>query len=571
MRSVCGTALMCFVACAAGAQPSATTAIVGGTLVNSDGSPPLPNSVIVLRGERIVAVGSAENITIEPNARRFDAAGKWITPGLIDAHVHFFQSGGLYARPDIIDLRGRVPYSAEIEMTRARITDTFARYLRAGITSVADVGGPMWNFDVRELARSTAVAPRVAAAGPLLSPFQPLELASDDPPIVLAQSPHEARELVRRQAERRPDFIKIWYVPTDESYELYLPTVRAAIEESHAHGIRVAVHATELETARAAVLAGADVLVHGVEDRDADDAFVRELRQNDVIYTTTLSVYEGYGEALTQQVKLTAADYALGDPFAAGSLFDLAAIPMDELPPAFAVSPGERAPPPTNTIALRNLRRVHDAGVTVALGTDAGNIGTLHASSLQRELELMREAGLTPAQALRAATQGGARALGRSSEVGAIAPGMLADLVVLDADPLLDVRNLLAVHRVVKGGQIFVPDEILPVRPEALVQRQVNAYNAHDIDAFVATYARDVQVFNHPVELVSDGRDALRRDYAELFAAAPNLHTEIVDRITIGEYVIDRERVTGFGQPFEAVAIYRVRAELIDRVWFVFE
>jgi imidazolonepropionase-like amidohydrolase len=564
---------MYFLACAAGAQTSATTAIFGGTLVNSDGSPPLPNSVIVLRGERIVAVGSAEEIAIEPDAQRFDATGKWIIPGLIDAHVHFFQSGGLYARPDIIDLRGRVPYTAETETTRARITETLARYLRAGITSVADVGGPMWSFDVRELARSTAAAPRVATAGPLLSPFQPAELVSGDPPIVLAQSPDEARVLVRRQAERRPDFTKIWYVLTGESHESYLPTVRAAIEESHAQGIRVAVHATELETARAAVLAGADVLVHGVEDRDADDAFVRELRQNDVIYTTTLSVYEGYREALTQQVELTAADYALGDPFAAGSLFDLAAVPKDDLPPALAVLPGEGALFPTNTIALRNLRRVHDAGVTVALGTDAGNIGTLHASALQRELELMREAGLTPAQALRAATQGGARALGRSSEVGAIGAGMLADLVLLDADPLLDVRNLRAVHRVVKGGQIFVPDEILPVSPEALVQRQVNAYNAHDIDAFVATYAPDAQLVNHPIELVSDGRDALRRDYAELFAAAPNLHTEIVDRISIGEYVIDHERVTGLpsGETFEAVAIYRVRAELIDRVWFVFE
>ena len=101
----------------------------------------------------------------------------------------------------------------------------------------------------------------------------------------------------------------------------------------------------------------------------------------------------------------------------------------------------------------------------------------------------------------------------------------------------------------------------------------MNAYNARDIDAFAATYAADVKLFVHPNEPISTGIDALRRDYAELFAQAPNLHAEISAQMTIGEHVIAREHVTGLsnGATIDAVVIYRVSGGLIDAVWFILE
>ena len=111
--------------------------------------------------------------------------------------------------------------------------------------------------------------------------------------------------------------------------------------------------------------------------------------------------------------------------------------------------------------AMENVKKVWDAGIAVAMGTDAGNIGTLHGPSVFREMELMQAAGLTPAQILQSATTNGARMLGMEADLGDVAPGKVADLVILDADPLADVKNLSRIHRVVRGGLLFDPDELV--------------------------------------------------------------------------------------------------------------
>src|SRR6266850_1909838 len=130
-------------------------------------------------------------------------------------------------------------------------------------------------------------------------------------------------------------------------------------------------------------------------------------------------------------------------------------------------TPGSQPKP--SDIALKNLRTVWDAGITVVMGTDAGNIGTLHGPSVFRELAIMTQAGLSPLQVLRSATSNGARATGR--DVGVLAPGKLADVVVLDADPLADVQNLSRIHRVIKDGRIFAPGDLMTV--DAAAERLV--------------------------------------------------------------------------------------------------
>jgi imidazolonepropionase-like amidohydrolase len=550
-----------------------TLALVGGTLVNTDGSPPLPNAVILIEKNRITRVGVTEEVKIPEDAEVIRTAGKWIIPGLIDAHIHFFQSGGLYTRPDVIDLRSVVKYEDEIAGIDRNLTDTFARYLRCGVTGVADVGGPFWNFAVRDRARATPAAPRVAVTGPLISTYQPEALTTDDPPIIKVNSPEEARALVQKQVARKPDYIKIWYIVRNgETPKDHLPVIEAVIEESHSNGLRVAVHATELETARAAVTAGADILVHSVFDRPVDDAFIRSLKERDVVYCPTLMVMGRYREVLSQQIRLHPAEHAFGNPSITATLFDLRAIPLDRVPARRR--PLLENPPPLEDpeIALKNLERVHDAGVTVAMGTDAGNIGTLHGPSVFREMELMQKAGLTPLEILRAATVGGARVMGLAEELGQIKEGMLADIVVLKRHPLRDLRNLERVELVISDGRVFRSHELVPDAPVDVVQRQVNAYNARDLDAFARLYSPDVELFNlgDRRPFVS-GRSDLQRQYRKLFANAPELHCRILNRIEQKSYVIDQEHVTGLEKDrvIRATAVYQVELGKIRRVWFI--
>ncbi|PLX31684.1 MAG: amidohydrolase, partial [Ignavibacteria bacterium] len=171
-------------------------AIKNCTVIHTHTRAIVPDATVLVDGGRITAVGDAAT-EIPPRTRIIDGSGKYLIPGLVDGHIHFFQSGGLYTRPDAIDLRKHAPYDEELAWIRANIDDVFRRYLRCGITTVADCGGPMWNFDVREEARNSSCAPRVFLTGPLIASYQPDALTTDDPPIVRVESPEEARELVR--------------------------------------------------------------------------------------------------------------------------------------------------------------------------------------------------------------------------------------------------------------------------------------------------------------------------------------------------------------------------------------
>lgn len=454
-------ALLPFSVLAAEDNSTEITALVGATVIDGTGSAPRADAVVLLKGEHIAAVGGQNGVSIPTNARVIDARGKWIVPGLIDAHVHFFQSGGLYTRPDIIDLRHMRPYPDEIAWIKQHLPDTFARYLASGVTSVIDFGGPFWNFQVRDLAPRMLVAPRVAVAGPLIATYMPSELKTDDPPLIEVNSAKEARAVVQRELAYRPDLIKIWFIPRSGQYlATQTELVRAAIEESHAGDVRVAVHATQLEVARAAVLAGADILAHSVDDRKVDDDFIRLLKDRKVVYVTTLVVNEGYREVLGQTVQLTDIEHRLGNPEVIATFADLAR------PPAWKTPFWARWSVvwPSQKIMFSNLKRLQQSGVTIAAGTDAGNIGTLHGPALHREFELMAEAGLSPQEILTAATRGGARVMGRESELGTIENGKLADLLLLNADPLNDITHLRCIYRVVKGGVVLDPEELVKAK-----------------------------------------------------------------------------------------------------------
>ena len=250
-------------------------------------------------------------------------------------------------------------------MIKRNLPDTFARYLRSGITSVVDVGGPMWNFEARKIANATAKAPRVAVAGPLISSVSRAQLDLGDPPIVKIDTPEQGRELVRKLAAQKPDYIKIWYVVTPDSpVEKFRPTVHAVIEESHRLKLRVAVHATELEAARASVEEGADLLVHSVTDKLVDDAFVQLLKRKGTILTPTLVVFERYGRTFAGRLELTPEEKAWGNPEIIASL-DVSKLPPDKVPDRIKTALADPEPVlerirQTYDIALKNLKTLEE-------------------------------------------------------------------------------------------------------------------------------------------------------------------------------------------------------------------
>ena len=497
-------ALIALCTATAFATPSGITVIANGTAIDPGTGKIIPNAAIVVQGDRITSIVQNSTEIPKKGDAVIDAKGKFILPGYIDTYVHFFQSGDLYTRPDGLDLNSIRPYKQETEWIRSHLDDTFARYLRSGITSVLDIGGPLWNFEMRKRANATAKAPRVAAAGPLISSVSRPQLDLGDPPIVKIDTPEQGREMVRKLAAQKPDYIKIWYIvppaspaaspaaqssasgsvsappspaappsPGQSDAEraaIFRPVVHAVVEESHRLKLRVAVHATELEAARASAEEGADLLVHSVTDKPVDDAFVKLLKDKGTMLTPTLVVFERYGRTFANKLELTPEEKAWGNPEVIASL-DVTKIPEDKRPDRIKKAMANPQPildsiQKTYDVALKNLKTLEDAGITIATGTDAGNIGTIHGPAIFREFQLMKQAGLTPMQILQCSTANAAKVFGgdTGTKIGSLKPGNFADLAILKSNPLDDIKNASDIDTVIKGGVVYPADSILQTK-----------------------------------------------------------------------------------------------------------
>ncbi len=436
--------------------------IRGATLIDTAGERDLEGSTVIVERGRIQAIG--RNLRVPRGARVIEAKGKYLIPGLIDGHVHFFQSGGLYTRPDSIDLRSQVPYAVEVEGIRRRMGDTWMRYTLAGVTGAVDMGGPMSNFELRDEARASPNAPRIWVAGPLLSPYQPPALVTADPPILKTATVEDARSQARAELARKPDFLKFWYIVGPDGPAAGRPLLAAMVAEGRAAGVRSAVHATQLETARAAVEEGASVLVHSVDDRPVDRAFVEAVRSKHVYYIPTLIVTGRYGEAFGRRNPLTPYEREAGNPEVVRSFDRLADAPLPDYAPAASARLAAMLP-----LMQRNLMRMYLAGVPIVMGTDAGNIGTLHAASVPAEMRAMAAAGMPPRAVLASATIVAARMLGAGNELGTVEPGKTADLVLLGADPRRDIGAVEQVELVVHGGRVVAGTRELWRAPIAVI------------------------------------------------------------------------------------------------------
>jgi hypothetical protein len=335
----------------------------------------------------------------------------------------------------------------------------------------------------------------------------------------------------------------------------------------------VAVHATELEVARLVVKEGADILVHSVFDKEVDAAFIKLLQDRKTIYIPTIAVREGYAETFSNKTELTPLEYEWSDQEILKSLFEMRKVPDSLLSARFRQMLSDTSEPGPSPVAMKNLKILADAGVTIATGTDAGNIGTPHGPAVAREMEIMHDAGLSNWQLLTYSTLNGAKVMGMDKTLGIIEPGKSADFVLLNANPIDNYKNLFDWDTLILKGQMVSRKNLIIQKPEDLVQQQVNAYNARDIDAFMNCFSADCKIYDFSTgELLMEGETAMRARYGKMFKELPTLHCTIENRITIGNRVIDREIVTGIkpnGDLVHAVAIYEVHAGKIVKCWFL--
>jgi len=392
-----------------------------GALILPGAGDPIEDGALLVRYGRVTSVGSRWAGEIPDDAEIVELAGKVIVPGLVNAHGHVGGTVGLESGADL--------HSDEI------VADQLARYARYGVTSVFSLGGDR-GPGLRAASRRESFdvdRARLFVAGPVID----------------AETPAEAGRQVELAAGLGVDLIKIRVDDFFDTREKMPPHVfRAVIESAHERGLRVAAHVYELEDAKALVEAGVDLLAHSVRDRDVDDELIALMREREVCLCPTLtrelSVF-----AYAQRPAFFDDPFFLRDADPAV----VAALQDPERQRAVADDPATERAREGLEVARRNLARLADAGVRIAFGTDTGPPGRFQGYFEHVELEMMVEAGLTPAQALRAATVDAARCFGHEGRVGELEPGAWADFVVLSADPTEDIRNLRRIESVWIAGR----------------------------------------------------------------------------------------------------------------------
>ncbi len=443
--------------------PPPPRAFTGATLVDGTGAPPVKDAVVFVRGGKIECAGTRAACAVPPGIAVTDLEGTFLAPGLVDAHVHFAQTGWADGRPDAFDVRAKHPYEDVQKELRGHPDRFFRSYVCSGVTSVFDVGGYAWSLDLPARAEDDTLAPRVRAAGPLLSTIDFWLNLPAERQFIFLKDEEAAKTGVAYLASRGAQAVKVWYVVTaDRPVEASEAAVLAAGVEAKKKGLPLIVHATGLAEAKVALRAGASLLVHGVMDKPVDDEFLDLLKKSGAIYNPTLVVIEGY--VAVAKTAAAGAATPFDDPNGCvdpSTRARLAATPeIEAASVASKVRDREVRTAQLRAVGLANLKRVRDAGLPIAMGTDAGNPGTLHGLSVYAEMEAMQAAGLTPMDVLVASTRGGSRALSREKEIGTVEKGKLADLVVFAKDPTADIANARTVKGVVRGGVYRTIDEL---------------------------------------------------------------------------------------------------------------
>jgi imidazolonepropionase-like amidohydrolase len=432
-------ALALFIACAcaiAAAQRGSArvTLFEGARIISGDGSAPLENGVILVENDTISRVGTRGDIAAPAGAVRVDLTGKTIMPGMVLAHGHVG-----YLRD--------TTFSAD-NYTRDNIIDQLNRYLYYGVVAMMSTGTDPGDlpYELRNQPHPGALF-RTAGRG-LAAPDASTGNLAMRSVAYGVTTEDEARRDVRELAARGrmlPDAVKIWVDDRNGTVKKLSPALyRAIIDEAHKHNLRVVVHVYYLADARDLVEAGADGFLHLVRDQEMDDALVARMKAKRMFVTPNLST----SEAGTY----TGKPAWLDDPFLAETASPATIKKAADVSAARAGGPPRTAATASYVGQQHSLARLNAAGVTIALGDDTGIENTFYGYGEHRELELMVAAGMTPMQAIVAATKTSAEIL-TLDRLGTLARGKSADFIVLDANPLLDISNTKKISKVYQRGQ----------------------------------------------------------------------------------------------------------------------
>ncbi|HSL71481.1 MAG TPA: amidohydrolase family protein, partial [Longimicrobiales bacterium] len=350
-------------------QQNGTTALIGATIIDGTGREPVSDGVVVVREGRLACVGTRAQCAVPPSATRQDLSGKWIIPGLVDAHVHYSQTGWADGRPDAQDVRARFPYTQTIAQLRDP-TPFYRANLCTGVTATFDVGGYPWTWSLREAAEHSASAPHVAAAGPLLSTRDHWLNLPGERQFLYIGTDSATTAGAQYLIANGTDAIKVWFLAGANSPDTaaYAARLMEAGKRAQAAGIPLIVHATNLWGATQAVRAGAKVLVHGVSDQLVDDEFLRLARAAGTVYTPTLVVTDGYRQLRARKFDAEKYELACVDPATRAKAFLTDSLPGLLEPDALARA-ADQARRRLYEIEFENVRRVHAAGIPVAMGT----------------------------------------------------------------------------------------------------------------------------------------------------------------------------------------------------------
>lgn len=432
----------------------------GATLFDGTGSEPIENSLVIINDQRIDCVGTETDCEIPSEAEIIDLSGKFITPGLIDAHVHFFQTGFFDSRPDALDITDTYPFPEVAAYQKLHPQRYYDAYLCSGITGVYDVGGMSWSIDFQKQAEQNPNAPHVAAAGPLITPVEgaPFDLPSDKV-LVTLDSKEAGVKTVQYLSELGSTGIKFWTFSLDDDYR---ELVQATADEIHNRGNQMIAHATTLDQAKLALRNRTKLLVHSVDDKIVDDEFITLAREYGTFYNPTLIVSSGYTRAYRAVAGIEPLE--IDDP---KRCVDQKTRELIESASQFGNHSRftnsfeqrlENFDPEANRyseVMAQNLMKVYNAGIPIVVGTDAGNPGTLHGISIFDEMEAMQNVGIPAEDIIVMATQNGAKVMQRFDNFGTLEKGKVADLVILNEDPSVDISNMRSrTHVMIKGKLI---------------------------------------------------------------------------------------------------------------------
>jgi imidazolonepropionase-like amidohydrolase len=422
-----------------GAAPArATLAIVGGMLIDGRGGEPIQRSVVLIDGKKVVAVGTIDSLKVPAGARVIDATGQTVMGGLTDAHVHLDFLG----HADYVGFHKA--YSAMGTVGERIAAISAKQLLLAGVTTAVDLGGaPLTQVRIRDkINRGELVGPRMkVSAGWLWNATPEVSAAHHrgmEGYVFNVHTPEETRTAILKTIELGADIIKAYTGLTPEQ-------IKIVTDEAHKKGIKVTGHGEGDAKVLMKIANGQDAFEHNINPDNAE--VVQQLVAHrtwvvptPVIQTVGIDAYRWPMQVDNPRFKL------LTPPELYTYVRDSVLHP-DKVPYFRGGMDPERITP-----QLRNIKKLYDAGVRLLVGTDSGTPLNYHTDSTRREMELLVRAGIPPMKVLTMATKDGAEYLGMSDTLGTIEPGKLADLIVVDGNPLADMAALQYVVVVVKDG-----------------------------------------------------------------------------------------------------------------------